>query len=392
MKLPIKKKPTTTKNGSPDDFLVLDITDNSVKSLFISGASQPYTIKGASVKSSYLKEEFDHVVSQSVRECFVQADAETTNTIVGLGGPNVFGFMLILKINRSDSSKPVTEKELDGFYSKVKDISEKQARQRWAVFHPDDNDFVPLDMVVTSFETDEGKVEDPVGKNVSYVQIAVYCSYAVKSFYAKVVNTLSTLGIEPLTITTTLYSQVKLLSEEHKNYILVDIGGEYTDVAVIFGKDIVQTKSFQIGGNYFTEHLSNSMGLDFKKAQGKKESYSLNSVSDDEHDSVGDVLYESGKDWRSALETTLSSMTGIKSFPSKIFLSGGGANLPLIEELLYEEDWKQSIPFANSLEIEKVGNKYWSEIVDDELKLIGGTMFFVPASLCAVRIELSSPE
>lgn len=383
------KKTPDTKTSK--DFMVLDITDDSVKSLYLTG-DRPYSIKGSAVKTLNQMDSFNSMVDRSIKEALVQADAKSANTIVGLGGPNVFGFMLILKINRPEGSKAISEKEVATFYAKVKEIADKQAKQMWSVFHPDENDFVTLDLVVNSFELESGVTDDPVGKESSYVQIAIYCSYATKNLYQKVSNAIKAAGLTPLTITTTLYSQVKVISEKYKNYVLVDVGGEYTDIAVIFGNDIVQTKSFQIGGNYFTQDLAEKLNLDFKNAQNKKEAYSSGTLSEQEHEVIEETLYEAGKDWRSAFAVTLASMSGIKSFPNKILLTGGGVNLPIVEELLYEEDWRNSIPFSNAIELEKIKNDYWKEFVADEIKTMSGSMFFVPASLCAIKVELESNE
>ncbi len=368
--------------------MVLDITDQSVKSLYVEGEKKPYSVKGVSVKSNFEPSEKEARINHAIRECFVQADSQTSNAIIGLGGPNVFGFMLIVKINRKEPLKPITDKELQSYYGRIREIAYKQAKVMWNLYHPEDSEFAPLDLVVTSFGIEDGKIEDPVGKASPYVQIAVFSSYAQKDFYNSILGVLDTCDVSPLTVTTTLYSQVKLLSEQNKNYILVDVGGEYTDVAVIFGKDIVQTKSFQIAGNYLTKYMADRLGLDFKKAQGKKEAYSMHTIPDDEVDKISDILYEAGKDWRIAFASALGSMTGIKSFPNKIFLSGGGSNIEVVEELLYEDGWNESIPFGEKLEIHRVDSKLWESVIEDELKLLTGSMLFVPASLCAIKLEL----
>lgn len=383
----------SNKNGHnvKDSFLAIDITDTSVKTLLVDSTKAPFTVKGVAVRSldDSNKDQMSATIAHSVRETFVQADMQTSNAIIGMGGPNVFGFMLIVKVKRKNPEALITDKELDGYYSKIKDIATKQADEMWNVFHANSVNLVPLDLVVNSFEIDEGKIEDPIGKASSFIQISVYCSYSEMNFYSSILDVLSQSKINPNAVTTTLYSQVKLLSEKHKNYILIDIGKSYTDLAVVFGKDIVQTKSFQIGGDYFTNYLANRLGLEFKKAQGKKESFSLNTVADDEVDRLRDILYDAGVDWRTGLSSALRTMVGIKSFPHKLILSGGGANMSTIQDLLLDESWRNTIPFSDKLEVDRVESSLWSEVIDDELKVISGAGMFVPASICAVKLELS---
>ena len=190
-------------------------------------------------------------------------------------------------------------------------------------------------------------------------------------------------------VTTALYSESKILNHGDPNYIIVDIGKEYTDVGVVLGENIIQTRSFGIGGLFFSKELSSKMGFDIQTANGKKEAYSLQTLPEEEADRVGDHLYYSGKMWRSAFETVLTSMAGIKSFPEKIYITGGGSHLPVIQELLYEDEWRQAVPFASDISIEIPKSDSWKKYLHDELNVLAGPQMFVPVSIGIVQLELS---
>jgi len=390
VKLPIVSK--KKDNSHNNDFLVIDVTSKSLKCLLVDGNNAPYKVKGVSAKNLFEETIEASHIKQVVKECYVQAESTATNAVVGIGGPDVFGFMLIVKINRKEINKEINEKELTTHFAKIKNIASQQADSLWLQHHGLSEQLTPLDLVVTSFELSEGNVEDPVGKTSEFIKIASFCSFARASVYTKIINELNNSGITPIAVTTTLYSQVKLISKDTYNFLLIDIGAEYTDVAVVFGGEIVQTQSFSIAGDYFSAYLGSKLGLDTKKAEGKKESFALKSIPDDEADNVSDLLYEAGKDWRDGLTTILQTMVGIKSFPNKIFLSGGGADLELVQELLYEKTWSDCIPFANEVEIHKVKENIWADVIDDNLKIIRGTRMFAPSSLCAVKLELEAEQ
>lgn len=394
MKLPnfFPKNSHVASKPDNDNFIVLDLTSSSAKALFVEKNEHKMAVKGISTRDSYNAPLRSEAIKSVVNECFEQTGQKASEIIVGLSGPKVMGFILIAKSERDNPREPITESEMNKLYDKIKAAAYAQAKQRWEMFFAETVDFEPLDVVITSIHVDEDQVdaaEDMTGRNI---QITVYCSYAEKQYYKWVTKVLDELKFSTLTVTTTVYSQAKLLSEKEKNFLLIDIGKDHTDVAVIFGKNIIQTRSYELGGSYFTEHLMDRTGLDRVHANGKKEAYAANSLSEDEVDKVSDYIYEAGKDWRIALATAMSSITGVKSFPKTVYLTGGSAAMPVIEELLYEEDWRQSIPFAGDLELHRASDASWAKYLNDDLNILHGTRMFPPTSVAVIKLELESQD
>jgi len=391
MKLPFLRKSKSFQTG----FIALDFNDKSVKALYLEvNPDKTLTAKGVSTKVTHNKNDIiaQEDVKIVIEDALIQSGGTTNEVIVGLSGSSVFGFVLIAKSTREKPENKITDTEISEIYDKIRNSAYTQAKQRWTSFFADDVDFEPLDLVVASVQIDAKTVSEPIGETGTTIQVGVFCSYAEQNHYKRVMSILKKLKLSALMVTTTEYSQSRLLTDFDKNFLLVDIGQDFTDVAVVFGKTIIQTKSFEFGGSYFTQNLIHNMNIDEASAKGKKEAFALETLPEDEMDKVGDYLYSAGKHWRSAFSAILTSMSGIKSFPKKIYLTGGGANLPIIQELLFEEEWRQSIPFASSLEIETVSSDKLQNRIKDELSLLKGPQMFVPASLGIIKLELDNSE
>lgn len=387
MKLPKSK---SKKNG----YVVLDFSPTSLKTLSFeqNPDSKKLILKGFSIADSYKDLLRKEVVTNSVKECISQSDLNINDAIIGLSGPEVFGFTLIAKVKRKKPDLQVTEKEIQEIYDQVRDACYEQAKKKWAYWSADDDGFEPLDLVVTSVQVDEKLVSEPVGLIGESVKISAFCSYSSKKYYKWILNLVSDLKFESVTVTTTIYSESKSLSESSKNFILIDLGKDYTDVAIIFGKNIIQSRSFEIGGSYFTRHLIDKTGGDYVVANSKKEAYSLETLDEASMDKFGDCLYDAGKVWRTAFATALDSMVGIKSFPQKIYLSGGGSMLPVIQEMLLEEHWKKAIPFANDIEVLTTSGKSLEENISDDINILKGSRMFVPGTLGVIKLELDQAD
>ena len=373
------------------DVLFLDLTPRSVKALYAQKGEKNFMLKGlglAEVKPN----QPDDIFSSAIDEAFAQAGDSTNNTVVGIGGPSVFGFLMIAKITRPDPQKRINAKELESLYAKLRSASYAQAKNIRNILFADEKDVQLLDLVVTAYQVDGNQVADPVDSIGTELQITVYSSYSEIYFYSSLMNTLDEKNLVPLAITTSIYSQTKILAAESKNFLLFDMGKSYTDIAVIFGKNIVLTRSFEIGGDFFTEYIMEKTGMAFKEANGKKEAYSEGTLTPEETDTIGDLLYEAGKIWRTGLMSVLESLTGIKTFPKKIYITGGSSNLNVIEELLYEDDWHKALPFSGGVEVMHPADTSLTEFLVDDLKLLKGKRMFAPSSLSVIFSELENPD
>ncbi len=390
MKLPkpsLKKSKKEEKNDN--DFLVLDLAQASSKSVCFTKKGEHLIAKGLSIKSTDQLKITKDLIAETLSEAQAQAGSKTDNLIIGLSGSKVIGFVIIAQYTREKPDREVNEKEVEKIHERIAESAYQQVKNRWSILYADDLDFELLDLVITSTLIDGERVEDMIGNTGEKIQVSVFCSYSVKSYYDWVLNTVKKLKYNVETITTTLYSQSKLLNNESKNYLLVDIGKKTTDVAIILGENIIQTRSFELGGDFFSKWLAEELGVEANVADARKEAYASKTLDENEMDRVGDILYEAGVMWRKGVQTALTSMSGIKSFPSRIYVSGGCANLPVVQELLHEDAWKQAIPFANNvIEIETTNSGLFSQQVSDELQLLNGPQWFVPVSIGLVRLEL----
>lgn len=393
MKLPKFSKSEKSHNTQAStNFFAVDLTDHSVKVLhFVKNNESFYDVDGVSFRSVKLptgklaKAEFQ----DAFKECSLQANANNKQVILGLSGPKVFGFVMIAKLKRQTPDEIISDDEVQDLYNRVKNSADIQAKKRWQVISPLDDELVPLDVVVTSTHVDGSSVEEPAGMKGSEIKVSVYCSYAFKEYYKWAIEQVYSVKGELMAVTTAEYSLSRIINEKNKNYILVDVGSRYTDISVIFGGDIIQTRSFEIGGNFFTKNLADKMSFDTKTAELKKESFSDHSLPEDESFEIGDFLYDAGKIWRESFSAVLNSFTGVKSFPSTIYLTGGGSLISVIQELIAEDEWRKEIPFAQDVEVFVCDNNYWKNNINDKLMMLTNTQMFPAISIGLIELELN---
>jgi len=350
------------------EFLVLDLGSHSVKALFCSVASPSQVLITKSLKIEtppgsivYGRIREPEALRDKLRETF---EGVKLPVVVGISGEAIFGFSTVGRSNRARPEKPLGEKELANTVKKIEESAFVDAVSRAAAV--DGNPEVELELVnaaLTSAKADGYFIADPSGYKGRTVELSYYTAFARSEDLAQVQKIFTSLGLEVLAVSGILHPSVKALAPEKLsgfNALLVDIGGQTTEVAVIFGGGIVGTKTLDIGGDHFSLFIARSLGISVEVAEQKKLAYSQGALSEEEASQVRDLLRKPVSWWISGLQTTLSEFEGVKTFPSRFLLAGGGATLLDLQERVSQHLWGRYLPFRSEprpevLDISRLG-------------------------------------
>ena len=99
------------------------------------------------------------------------------------------------------------------------------------------------------------------------------------------------------------------------------------------------------------EQIAERMGVTMEEAGKLLKSYISEVLSDPEMEVVGGCIKEAIKIWVMGIEILFGEFTGVKTFPSKIFLLGAGAEIPEVVKALMTDSWAKNIPFRETREV-----------------------------------------
>ena len=391
------------KTGENESFLTLDIGTDYVKCLVfefsehsptkvqIKGVGkQPigylYTRGGAIVDYTGVKEACEIAVS----EALATYDSKPTGVILGLSGDMTKGLVTTVRLQRPEPEIPISEQELSKVISKIQETASLEALKGIAEMTGNpDLDISLTNSSISSVKLDGNYVKDPLGLTGASLEIALFTAFS-PSFHLKILQKLmKDLRLKILAVSSQMYSLSKLLcaNDENSNMILIDVGGETTDVGIIFGGGIVATRTLSIGGRHVTRAISDTFSLSFSDAEELKLRYSLNNLTTDESDRVFQCISGVLEIWVSGVELLFSDFDGVKTFPSKIYLVGGGSSLPDLPQIIEKEPWTRNIPFKEPPTFAKVAFSDLSAIVDMTGK-VNALDDIMPASLAEVFLEM----
>lgn len=282
-------------------------------------------------------------ISRAVEDAEIMASAHITSAVAGIAGDHIksINSQGVIAVSRSDNE--IGEKDVN-----------KVIEAARAVAIPADREIIHV--IPQEFAIDEqGGIKNPVGMTGVRLEVEVHIATAAVTSARNIYRSLERceIGVEHLVLQS-LASAASALSagEEEMGVVLIDVGGELTDVAVFYDGSIRHTGVVSLGGRNVTNDIAIGLRTSVHKAEQLKLSYGSALSSMVDPDEMMEVpAAASGKSRpisRSVLAAIIEprmeeilSLVGreIKkanppeALASGAILTGGGAMLPNTVEL-----------------------------------------------------------
>ena len=277
-------------------------------------------------------------------------DQYPKNVVMGIAGEYIQGVSIVVNYQREENyENEVTEKEekkiLMQIEDKIKDSGKEDLSQRVGLTS---EDIEILHITQTGIEIGGMPVESLVGYKGKDVKLHFYASFAPKTYTEALKKVASELKMNPLGIVSEPFAVARAFAgSKNREFsaIFIDIGGGTTDIAVVEKGNVVETKMFAFGGRTFTKEIAKTLSLDYRYAEQRKIKYSNRSLKKELARDIQKIMYPVAKLWMKTLKSAFLYCDDISSFPTQIYLCGGGALLPEIKEVMLEFPWKRHLPF-----------------------------------------------
>jgi cell division protein FtsA len=290
---------------------------------------------------------------QALDEAEAMAGLRPGSAVIGIAGELVKGTTVLQTIRREQPQQALTDAELERIVQRAQSEALDEAERRIAWESGVERLEVRLvHAAIVEMKIDGYPVSNPIGFTGSQVELAVFNAFAPMVHLGALQSVANRLGLELLGVIAEPYAVATCLDPGElgdAGAVFVDIGGGTTDVAVVRHGGISGTKMLALGGRAFTKGLAERFGLSFSRAETLK----LAAAGGDDElpedlapDDVRAALAEDAAVWRRGVELMVSDLAAGELLPARIYLCGGGAELPQVAEALADDAWWQRLPFA----------------------------------------------
>jgi len=297
--------------------------------------------------------------------------------------------MTISRVTRA-LSNTIEKKELDYIYKKTVNAALSKIQAEFLQtrgFFEDKLDLLASSVLYT--KVDGKSMLNPVGASGEKIEMAIFTSFAPSKNVRSLVSLSKKCGIKISEIGYDGYFLCELLEKselEHVNYIVIHMGSDFTSVHVVFGGGMILNKTLPLGRDGFVSEINQELGISYESANNMLKNYCLGNLSESENLIIRSAIQEILKIWLSGVTLLFTEFTGIKTFASKIYLTGEGFDVPDIYEFLVEEPWTKSIAFREPPEFKKLSAADFANISDMTGKA-SGVDWMMPISSVVVSLK-----
>jgi len=353
--------PFLSKSKSDDDrFLVMDISTTEIKclALFLDEKENSVKIIGSgsrSIDNGITKSGFvlDYdsaamAINEAVEQACQNCEEEINKVIVCAPSDLCSGLMTTVRAHRK-KDKPTDKKEAEQLYEKLREGAIIQAQKDYVDITGDNETDLESIMETTVYaKADNQLVHEIEGVNAGTLEIAVFNAFVPKTYLSNIQTCIKKSGLQLLTIVPSHYGIVRAILNSEKDlhdFILINIDNDSTGAAVIFGNGIISTRYLSIGMQQIIEGVTERMGLTYREASRLLKSYIKGQLTPTEGNIIRESLEDVIEIWISGLEILFTEYSGVKTFPSKIYLTGHGSELQELWNGITTKPWTISIPF-----------------------------------------------
>ena len=352
-----KKKGGKQKPG--EAYIALDVGTEFVKALvfikeekqcFISGKAKVRHITGTMRGGMIVNiPQATETIYKAINQACEIAKLEPESLIISLSGDLVKSLVTTVHYHRSHPESNLDAAELKNIVYKVQWKAYEQMRDMVSRQYADSIPDVKLiNTSVVDSRVDGYKITNPLGFQGGTVTLSIFNAFAPLVHLGALQTVADELSLDLISIAAGPYALVKSLipHDSTNSAIFIDVGSHITSVSVVSEGGVLGLQSFSMGGSIFTKQLSETLKISFERAEQTKLDYVNDKLKKKPKEQIKELFKNTALIWVTGVGAALEEFNHINILPHRIYLTGGGANLPEIKNALMTKGWTKNLPFS----------------------------------------------
>ena len=274
--------------------------------------------------------------------------------IIILSSPWYFSQTRKITVERDEQF--VIDKNLVGqLLEEEKNIFLNHASSQFSISEGDEPELLEtaiMRALLNGYETDSF-----MNKNARQLQLSVYISMSMKKLVDELTSAIEDLfGVKKAVIHSSPYILLKsaraVLEIGNAGAVIVDIGGEVTDIAVVRDGIIDETLSFGRGLHFILRRIAGAFAITPTEALSYLRAWSSDHISEKQDPKLKEVVSDAVKEWQQMLYEAIAKSAELGLLPNRFVLVGDGAEFSIFSEAIESGEWKKFLYKIAPIKIE----------------------------------------
>jgi cell division ATPase FtsA len=201
-----------------------------------------------------------------------------------------------------------------------------------------------VDAAMVALSVDGRKVTDPVGFRASEIGVTIFAAVTSAQTVDAWRQVAQELEFSTLILTAAPLALAMGVSELQG--VILDVGGDTTDLTLWLNGSPVALDSVPIGGTALTQTMMRAWDLPFDTAERLKHAYVGGYLSEDDSAQVLEVMFPALRTWLEETELAMARLDREQPLPQRLYLLGGGSAPVEMVEAARALAWSERLHFV----------------------------------------------
>ncbi|MEK7090115.1 MAG: hypothetical protein AAB930_00855 [Patescibacteria group bacterium] len=229
-----------------------------------------------------------------------------------------------------------------------------------------------MSVLLNGYETDSF-----LGKKVQHLRLSIYMSMTLRSLFNELRSIMEEhFSPKKVIVHSGPYvifkTAVQILEIGSAGAVIVDIGGEITDIIVIRGGIIAENLSFGRGLHFILRRMSSVISVSPAEALSYLKAYADGHADESQKKKLGAVLSEAMTEWQGMFYQAIAGAARVSLLPNSFMLIGEGAQFNIFSSVIEKGGWEELLYRVSPIKIETLYPKFFRDHLRGGGKQFGG--------------------
>lgn len=313
---------------------------------------------------------------KTIKKVLKKSKIKSKEILLGLNNDILKGKAITLCFKREKSHEQIDLIELKNLIQKIEWKALDNIKQEFLrETELKDSDVKLINAHLVDIKIDGHSNLNPIGVCGENICVSIYNTYTSLQKFNDLEKVAADLKLKLIEVIPTSFALFNYLSSEKLqkgNTLMIDVGGKTTEITLIKnGGEIIETKSFHLGGQIFSRILAEFLNSDKKSGELIKIKYSDGEISVGAKKKIEKLLIPGISSWFNGVKIILNDFLKNHKFISeKIFVCGGGSKLPLIKLRLKKENNFKVLDIGDEKDFSKISclalKRFYNNLPNDK--------------------------
>ena len=296
-----------------------------------------------------------------------------TISVAGLGSPDKIFCILSSPWYMSETRNIILSKNTpfifskkfaDSLIKKEVNIFEQECKKKYVAGN---SEIVPIELKNIKITLNGYDTQKPLNQKATLLNMSIFVSASEKKILESIKETIGryfySKDMKFSSFVMSSFSSVCSTFINQKDFLLVDIGGEITDISMIKDDVLHSSISFPLGENFLIRGVSSILDCSLEEAIPLISLYKNEHMSDSSLNKIEPIIKKLRNEWLSKFQESLSNISNDISVPATVLLTVSQEFSDFFTETIKSEQFSQYILTESKFNVIFLGNQAFNGMV-----------------------------